>query len=233
MARTKKDKLKPSHQDMTLSPWKAPLRNTAFANHHLHSDNGLAKHFALRENMISMAAEQMPPSAIARMVSTQSAHHRESRCWEEKGVTGDNNHLWASPQRPWQKGGCHLWRNENASLQWANAGKNKRHGGREEGNKRWPLSYTGASERLFNCVWRRTEATAVNNLCAAGTLAGESWVHAIRTDLSVCTVCVLQWPSAVVRSKWRAHIRPLRAHIPSFPSFVSRTHPWLLLTTWH
>lgn len=56
----------------------------AFANHHLHSDNDLVKHFALRENMISMAAEQVQPSAIACMVSAQSAHHRKKTDAEKK-----------------------------------------------------------------------------------------------------------------------------------------------------
>lgn len=51
----------------------------------MHSDNDLAKHFALNETMISMAAEQIPPSAIARMVSVQSAHHRKTDAEKKKG----------------------------------------------------------------------------------------------------------------------------------------------------
>lgn len=47
VAQTEMDQLKPGCQHVTNSPWKMPLRKTAFANHHLHS-NDLAKHFALR-----------------------------------------------------------------------------------------------------------------------------------------------------------------------------------------
>lgn len=37
------------------------------------------------------------------------------------------------------------------------------------GGKKGRLQTT-ESKRLFNCVWRRAESTAVNNLCAAETL---------------------------------------------------------------
>lgn len=140
----------------------------------------------LSGNMNSMAGEQMPPLAIARMVSAQSAHHREKRCWKEKGPTGDNNHLGASPLRPWQKGGCHLWRDEKAPLQWAKRRKKEKREGREEGKDKWQMTYKSASKQHFNCIWTRAEATAVNNLCATQTLAQEKWVHDMRTDVSVC-----------------------------------------------
>lgn len=40
------------------------------------------------------------------------------------------------------------------------------------------MSYTYQLQNNFlNCVWRRVEATAVNNLRAAKTKAGERGVH--------------------------------------------------------
>lgn len=45
--------------------------------------------------------------------------------------------------------------------------KNKRKEGREEGKA--DELHMSESKQLFNCVWRRAEATAVNNLCTAET----------------------------------------------------------------
>lgn len=46
--------------------------------------------------------------------------------------------------------------------------------------------HMSASKQLFNCMWRKAEATAVNNLCTAETLAGEKCVHDIRMGVSAC-----------------------------------------------
>lgn len=53
IAQTIMAQIKPGLQDVTHRPWKEPLRNTALANHHLRSNNNLAKQFELRKKMIS------------------------------------------------------------------------------------------------------------------------------------------------------------------------------------
>lgn len=66
MARTKMDQLKQSHQDIKLM--KSIIKEHCLCKSPLALNNDLAKHFAPGESVISFAAEQMPPFAIARMV---------------------------------------------------------------------------------------------------------------------------------------------------------------------
>lgn len=162
----------------------------------------------------------MPPFAMAQMVSAQSAHHRENHCWKEKGLTGDNNHLGASPLRPWQKAGCHPRCDENAPLQWAKPSDKRKKGkgrkeGRKEGKDKWPLSYKSASKQHFNCMWTRAGATAVNNLRVAQTQG--RGVHDKRSDVSVC-MCSRScnwWMCEVIIMEIKAQIRPpLPPHTP-------------------
>lgn len=175
MSWTKMDQLKSSYQNMTLSPWKASLRNTAFANQHMH---------LVAIYIYSTAWDQIPPSARSSYgVGIISPSRKKTKLKRKR------TDRWQ--QSSWGLSSATLTKRRMLSVAWW---KSSTPVGREEGRDKWPMSYKSASKQHFNCMWRRAEATAVNNLCATKTLAqarGSAW-HTYRC---VCAYVFgeLQW----------------------------------------